>query len=105
MDNRIWFRNYQILWDGETVKGEIELNEIGPRFVLDPIRIFGGSFQGETLYLNESYVSPNTIRSQQKAEQGRAYTVKKKQQRKHAETQKNLRIEMDPIDNVFKVTA
>jgi len=103
LDGRIWFRNYQILWDGETVKGEIELNEIGPRFVLQPIRIFAGSFQGETLYKNEHYVSPNTIRAQQKLELGRVYKSKKKQQRAHTDLKKALVEEVDPVENVFKV--
>ena len=53
LDGRIWFRHFQIIWDGETVRGEIELNEIGPRFVLQPIRIFSGSFHGETIYRND----------------------------------------------------
>jgi len=37
--------------------------EIGPRFAMNPIRIFGGSFGGMTLWENAAYVSPNTQRS------------------------------------------
>ena len=33
----------------------------GPRFVLNPIKIFQGSFGGPTLYANSSYVSPNEV--------------------------------------------
>jgi len=70
-DNRIWFRNYQV---GEKEPGmknsETELVEIGPRFVLNPIRIFGGSFGGPTLYQNSEYVSPNAIRAS--AKEGKA---------------------------------
>ncbi|KAL4235619.1 Ribosome biogenesis protein BRX1 [Mactra antiquata] len=55
-DNRIWFRNYQILEEDGS------LAEIGPRFVLNPIRVFEGSFGGPTLYLNPGYVSPNEHR-------------------------------------------
>lgn len=55
-DNRIWFRNYQILEEDGS------LAEIGPRFVLNPIRIFEGSFGGPTLYTNPHYVSPNEHR-------------------------------------------
>ena len=40
---------------------EPELVEVGPRFVLVPIRIFSGSFGGETLYKNGSYISPNKV--------------------------------------------
>lgn len=34
---------------------------IGPRFVLNPIRIFEGSFGGPTLFQNPHYVSPNDV--------------------------------------------
>lgn len=40
------------------------LTEIGPRFVLDPIRIFAGSFNGQTLYLNPHYMTPTALRVQ-----------------------------------------
>lgn len=63
-DNRIWFRNYQIMEENG------ELAEIGPRMVLNPIRVFGGSFGGPTLYQNPNFVSPNEYRRilrQQKA--------------------------------------
>ncbi|KAK3908463.1 Ribosome biogenesis protein BRX1-like protein [Frankliniella fusca] len=46
LDNRIWFRNYQILAEDGA------LAEIGPRFVLNPIKIFDGSFGGATLWEN-----------------------------------------------------
>lgn len=34
--------------------------------VLEVIKIFGGSFQGEVLYDNEQYVSPNQHRREEK---------------------------------------
>lgn len=72
LDNKIWFRNYQIIEkdpgkgslaevadkDGKKSKprnAEQEpptLVEIGPRMVLTPIRIFEGSFGGATVYEN-----------------------------------------------------
>lgn len=33
----------------------------GPRFVLNPIRMFSGSFGGPTLYQNPTFVSPNEV--------------------------------------------
>jgi ribosome biogenesis protein BRX1 len=61
-DNRIWFRNYQIIEKmGEKSQKEISLVEIGPRFVMNVIRIFDGSFGGSTLYENPHYVSPNSV--------------------------------------------
>ena len=35
----------------------------GPRFVLNPIRVFEGSFGGATLYMNPHYISPNQVSS------------------------------------------
>lgn len=57
VDNKILVRNYEVLsLDGR-------LSEIGPRFVLDPIRIFDGSFGGPTiLWENPDFVNPNTLR-------------------------------------------
>ena len=70
VDNRIWVRNYQIKDKVETEtevnklekRGEnCELAEIGPRFCLQPIRIFKESFTGKTLFQNPYYVSPNEV--------------------------------------------
>lgn len=55
-DERIWFRNYQIVEDGAS------LVEIGPRFALNVIKVFEGSFRGATLYENPHYQSPNDYR-------------------------------------------
>lgn len=52
LDNRIWFRNYQILAEDGA------LAEIGPRFVMNPIKIFADSFSGEALWDNPNYVTP-----------------------------------------------
>lgn len=84
LDNKIWIRNYQIIEavDVETAadaanEGErktkksktssvpatpISLVEIGPRFVLELIRIFDGSFAGSTLYENPHFVTANNAR-------------------------------------------
>lgn len=81
-------RNYQILdaADGDR-KAETaaeregreatQLIEVGPRFVLTPIRIFAGSFGGPTLYTNPRYVSPNTARADLKATAGSKYVARK----------------------------
>ncbi|XP_013864774.1 ribosome biogenesis protein BRX1 homolog [Austrofundulus limnaeus] len=55
-DNRIWFRNYQIMEE------DASLVEIGPRFVLNLIKIFHGSFGGPTLFENPHFRSPNLHR-------------------------------------------
>ncbi|XP_075943611.1 ribosome biogenesis protein BRX1 homolog [Anarhichas minor] len=57
-DNRIWFRNYQIMEE------DAALVEVGPRFVLNLIKIFQGSFGGPTLFENQDFLSPNMHRRQ-----------------------------------------
>ncbi|CAF0703845.1 unnamed protein product [Brachionus calyciflorus] len=52
LDNKIWVRNFQI---GEELNS---LAEVGPRFVLNPIKIFDGCFGGAVLYENPKYVAP-----------------------------------------------
>ncbi|CAM6009456.1 unnamed protein product [Sphagnum balticum] len=91
LDNHIWFRNYQVsLPAGVTNKLEKQamekttLIEVGPRFCMNPIKIFSGSFGGQTLYENPFYVSPNTERSRDKRKKAGKYAkkVKAKQRRK-----------------------
>jgi len=38
------------------------LVEVGPRFVLNLIKIFQGSFGGPTLFENQEFQSPNMVR-------------------------------------------
>ena len=63
-DERIWFRNYQIIEENG------ELAEIGPRLVLNPIKIFKGSFGGVTLFDNPFYETPNAVRQLAKLKAG-----------------------------------
>ena len=37
------------------------INILGPRFSLVCNKIFSGSFGGPVLYINDDYVSPNTV--------------------------------------------
>lgn len=76
-DGKIWVRNYQINEvegsnkeeeEGRSSKSkskdtEINLVEIGPRFVLTPIVIQEGSFGGPIIYENKEFVSPNQVRA------------------------------------------
>ena len=34
---------------------------VGPRFILNLIKILGGSFGGPVLYENPNYISPNVV--------------------------------------------
>ncbi|KAF2676732.1 ribosome biogenesis protein-like protein Brx1 [Lentithecium fluviatile CBS 122367] len=85
-DGKIWIRVYQInesepgkkktAADGEemdvdavpkkkarSTEFDVNLVEIGPRFVLTPIIIQESSFGGPLIYCNKEFVSPNQIRS------------------------------------------
>jgi len=67
--DRVWFRVYQIVNQHEekfTEADDIEkltLIEIGPRFCLQPIKIFQGVMSGEALWQNSAYVTPGKLRS------------------------------------------
>ncbi|KAL7787085.1 Brix domain-containing protein [Trichoderma ceciliae] len=82
VDGKIWIRNYQISEveqtktkaddeeeiteqraAGNSKNTDINLVEIGPRFVLTPLVIQEGSFGGPIIYENREFVSPNQIRA------------------------------------------
>ncbi|XP_065099633.1 ribosome biogenesis protein BRX1 homolog [Paramisgurnus dabryanus] len=100
-DNRIWFRNYQI------IEEDAALVEIGPRFVLNPIKIFQGSFGGPTLYENPHFQSPNMhrriLRLAFAAKQKERQMVKEIRKEKRKEGQEVLT--QDVTDDVFVTPA
>ncbi|KAM8961758.1 ribosome biogenesis protein BRX1 homolog [Pelodytes ibericus] len=100
-DNRIWFRNYQI------VEEDGSLVEIGPRFVLNLIKIFQGSFGGPTLYENTHYQSPNMHRRIIRL--ATAAKVREKQQMKALQKAKKDEdraiLPHDPTEEVFHIPA
>ncbi|KAF5380869.1 hypothetical protein D9615_004145 [Tricholomella constricta] len=97
LDSKIWFRNFQIIEkDPLQPNGppQTTLVEIGPRFVLTPIRIFEGAFGGATVFSNPEFISPTAVRSALRREQGGKYghrkdaeegTRKRKDMRKRSE--------------------
>lgn len=112
-DQKIWVRNYQILEEQAANAKEVaqmkhndglstSLVEIGPRFVMTPIRIFGGSFGGQTLYQNLHFVSPNELRSQRLKLLGNAYNERKKAEAQRKERQSKIVLPEDPLNSVFK---
>lgn len=62
VDGKVWFRNYQILPDNAG------LAEVGPRMVLEPVKIFSGCFTGSVIYKNSLYRTPNSVRRFEKAQ-------------------------------------
>lgn len=102
VDNKVWFRNYQIVESdpGATALAKVDesqggrknkagakdvtrqpkLVEIGPRMVLSPIRVFEGSFGGATVFENPEYISPNAIRHMLRKQKGDKYADRVNQQ-------------------------
>jgi len=80
LDSKIWFRNFQIMEkDPLQPNGppQTSLVEIGPRFVLTPIRIFEGAFSGATVFSNPEFISPTAVRSAIRREKGDKYKDRK----------------------------
>jgi len=105
LDRKIWFRHYQIAPETPESADDPEaqiLTEIGPRFVLDPIRVSSGSFGGPTLYANAFYMSPTALRSQAKKMMRSPYKrrLEMKADRKNREQAANF--EEDPLDEAFE---
>lgn len=78
------------------------LIEIGPRFVLNPIRIFRGSFGGQTLFQNPDFVSPNEQRAMEKGQKGERYEEREQAERKRKERKDQLVLSEDPLASVFR---
>jgi ribosome biogenesis protein BRX1 len=98
LDNKIWVRNYQI---GDEAGS---LAEVGPRFVLNPMKIFDGCFGGAILYENLHYIPPVV---------NRRLVKEKAAQRYNSRISQKLSIEsrkptgdtfmIDPTNDVFRV--
>lgn len=78
------------------------LVEIGPRFVLNPIRIFRGAFGGQALFHNADFVSPNEVRSMERRDKGQSYIARKDNQKKRKLRKEELVLPEDPLDSVFR---
>jgi ribosome biogenesis protein BRX1 len=108
IDQRIWIRNYQIIENSpldsqkEEEANPISLSEIGPRFVLEIVRIFDQSFGGSTLYENSSYVTPNTIRSLAKQKAGEKFKKRQLDKMQQENKKRKTEVAKDPLDYVFK---
>ncbi|CAK9183037.1 unnamed protein product [Ilex paraguariensis] len=109
VDSNIWFRNYQISCPqtgaSKVDRGDLDkmtLVEVGSRFCLNPIKIFGGSFGGPTLYENPFYVSPNQIHALENRQKAGKYAkrVKAKTRRKMHELSNP--VEPDELEEIWK---
>uniref|UniRef100_A0A1A9UTQ7 Ribosome biogenesis protein BRX1 homolog n=1 Tax=Glossina austeni TaxID=7395 RepID=A0A1A9UTQ7_GLOAU len=96
LHKRIWFRNFQILSeDGGLV-------EIGPRFVLNPVKIFEGSFTGIALWENPDYVSPAKQRQILKKAVKERYVNRVEQKVHHEATLPKNAYENGAYDEIFE---
>lgn len=97
--------------------------EIGPRFVLTPIRIFEGAFSGATVFANPGafnnlvsllsncstyfileFVSPAVVRSAIRREKGDKYKIRKDTEMERVERREERRREEDELA-VHKIFA
>ncbi|KAL4198206.1 hypothetical protein AMTRI_Chr03g139040 [Amborella trichopoda] len=109
LDDHIWFRNYQISVPHNEIdkvdRGGLDkmtLVEVGPRFCLNPIKIFGGSFGGQTLYENPLYISPNQIRALGKRKKAGKYAKKIKAKKKRKMHEESNPLEPDEFAGIWK---
>ncbi|KAL9643946.1 hypothetical protein ABK040_005415 [Willaertia magna] len=87
LDGRVWFRNYQIVTKKSssgvaltgTHKHEYTLVEIGPRFVLELVKILSGSFDGRIIYNND----PNFVSKTESTTEMNEQIRRSKESRKH----------------------
>jgi ribosome biogenesis protein BRX1 len=81
---------------------EPQLVEIGPRMVLNPVKIFSGSFSGDTLYANPDYVSPNLLRRMQRNKKLGRYAARAQASEKHDKKKAELVMPLDEVEEMFK---
>lgn len=94
-------RNYQIVEKGEGhANKDVHLVEIGPRFVLIPIRIFNGSLGGPTLYQNPAFVSPNEERSLMNKKKGDRYVNRVEHTKEKKAYDAAIQPEPDALSNI-----
>lgn len=83
---------------------ETQLVEIGPRFVLIPIRVFMGSLSGPTLYANQAFVTPTAERSMAKKDKGNRYAERVEQSTRRKDFVATNQMPLDELSskNVFR---
>lgn len=96
VDRRIWFRNFQILSE------DGGLAEIGPRFVMNPVKIFDGSFGGEALWENPEYVSPSKYRQMIKKKAKDRYVNRLEQKVNYELTKPKTSYLLNDTDELFE---
>jgi ribosome biogenesis protein BRX1 len=111
-DGKVWMRHYQVVDKAGDAKeaarllaaGEqpTVLVEIGPRCVLQPVRVFGGSMGGPTLWTNPAYVSPNALRHELAVARAGKYVSRQNAATARAGRAEELVLPADPLGDVFQ---
>lgn len=103
LGDKIWFRNFQVAEEvnEETKKIDKTLVEIGPRFVLDPIRILGGGFSGSVLWDNPEYLTPSAERIFKKRDEAMDGIEKARHERKTQKRHSENQADPNELDDVF----
>jgi ribosome biogenesis protein BRX1 len=111
-DHRVWFRHYQVVDRAADVKAAAKLLaageqpavlvEVGPRFVLDIVRIFAGSLGGPTLWSNPRYLSPNRLRYELNAQKASRYVARKGAEEDRERRDGELVLPKDPLRDVYR---
>eukprot|EP00792_Barthelona_sp_PAP020_P004390 TRINITY_DN2096_c0_g1_i1.p1 TRINITY_DN2096_c0_g1~~TRINITY_DN2096_c0_g1_i1.p1 ORF type:complete len:271 (-),score=67.96 TRINITY_DN2096_c0_g1_i1:7-780(-) len=101
VDGFIYMRNFQMT-EPDGPSKQSELIEIGPRCRMEPIKILAQSFSGETLWKNGSYVTPNTIRQEERKSMKDLYVNKKVQVLKRKKHLEENPAPVDEISQIFK---
>lgn len=96
VDKRIWFRNFQILSEDGA------LAEVGPRFVMNPVKIFDGSFGGAALWENPDYVSPSKYRQMLKKQAKDRYVNRLEQKVNYDATRPEVSNKLNELDDIFQ---
>lgn len=103
LENKIYFRNYQILNENDekfTEKDQVEnmnLIEIGPRITMVPIKILDGCLSGETVWQNGKYITPAKIRSKKFSR----FVKKRVQKEKRWKTLNENQTPETPLDRLY----
>ncbi|PFH33788.1 brix domain-containing protein [Besnoitia besnoiti] len=107
--NRIWFRHYQIAPlvggdGGDADKPDRQtFIEIGPRCVLEVVKILDGAFSGKTLWSNKHYVCSRDLAALQRVARAQTYAQRVMAKEKRSERLEKSLIEESPLafENVF----
>lgn len=98
VEGRIWVRNFQIIEED----GKKSALEIGPRFVMNPVKVLSGGFSGSLLWENPHWVSPNVVRASQKREKQFSYSDRLRSQAERSQRKLERQNPPDVLDDVFQ---